>query len=227
MPYSEEELISISALQHLAFCPRQAGLIYIAGQWQDNPLTFEGTELHKSAHQPQSQSRSRIIISHSLYLRSLKLGLVGMADIVEFHPKLKAEGGVKVASQQGYYFPHIVEYKRGNLKLDNCDLVQVCAQAICLEEMLGVAISEAEIFYGQPRRRHKVTLNLELRNQTARLAEEMHELIETSTIPPAKYKPGCKKCSLSDICAPEIGLAGSAKVYLTQNLKEALNETPA
>ncbi|KSV18990.1 CRISPR-associated protein Cas4 [Dehalococcoides mccartyi] len=227
MVYSEEELVPISALQHLAFCPRQAGLICLDEQWQDNQLTFEGNELHKSTHQPQSHKRKQIMTSRSLSLRSLQLGLIGMADTVEFHPRSKAEGGVRIASCGGHYFPHIVEYKRGKAKPGNCDLIQICAQAICLEEMLDIKMNEAEIFYGQTRRRHKVMLCAELRNETARLAHQMHQILNSGIVPHAKYKPSCKQCSLFDICAPQINQLGSAQKYFKVNLAEVLGETPA
>ncbi len=143
--YSEDDLFMISALQHYAFCPRQCALIHIEQAWLENRWTAEGRILHERVHEQEGESRAGVRIERGLPLRSLRLGLVGVADVVEFHPL--PGGGWQL-------FP--VEYKRGKPKPDHCDEVQLCAQAMCLEEMMGVEVSQGALFYGKTRHRHDV-----------------------------------------------------------------------
>jgi len=141
MTYTEDDLIPISALQHFVFCERQCALIHIEQAWTENRLTAEGRLLHERVHDQGGESRAGVRIERGLPLRSLRLGLVGVADVVEFHPL--SEGGWR---------PFPVEYKRGKPKRNACDEIQVCAQALCLEEMLGVRIPAGALFYGKTHR---------------------------------------------------------------------------
>jgi CRISPR-associated exonuclease Cas4 len=146
--YIEEDLIMISALQHLAFCPRQCALIHVEQMWQESGLTAEGRILHERVHEQEGESRAGVRIERGLPLRSLRLGLVGVADVVEFHPL-----------PGGGWRPFPVEYKRGKPKPDRCDEVQLCAQAMCLEEMMEVEVPQGSLFYGKTRHRHDVAFN--------------------------------------------------------------------
>jgi CRISPR-associated exonuclease Cas4 len=188
MSYDESSLLPISALQHYVFCPRQCALIHVECVWSENRYTAEGRARHERVDRPESELRDGVRFEYAVPLRSLALGLVGKADCVEFRP----DG------------PYPVEHKRGRPKPDHCDWVQLCAQAICLEEMLDCHIPEGAIFYGQPRRRQVVELNEQLRDETARTARAIHAMIESRTTPaPIYHQKKCASCSLLDICMPD------------------------
>jgi CRISPR-associated exonuclease Cas4 len=204
--YSEDDLLPISGLQHLAFCERQVALIHIEGMWEENVYTAEGKILHERAHEEGSEAVGDVRIARGLRLRSLRLGLVGVADVVEFHrvdnPGLKTS--VNLAGVRGRWQPFIVEYKRGLPKLDRTDEVQLCAQAMCLEEMLDIEIPSSAFFYGRPRRRDVVNLGSSLREETAIMAKRLHELIDSGKTPTAVYCEKCQRCSLGDVCLPKM-----------------------
>lgn len=212
--YSEEDLLPISALQHLAFCERQWALIHLEGAWAENQLTAEGRVMHDRAHEPGMESRGDVRISRGLRLRSLRLGLCGIADVVEFHrcgrrddATVTAEGalpvGVRLPGVPGLWSPFPVEYKRGRPKSGPYDEIQLCAQAICLEEMLGVLVPSAALFYGKPVRRFEVILTASLREETERLASRVHELIRLGDTPAPIYEKKCDSCSLLSLCMPK------------------------
>ena len=204
-PYNEEDLIPLSALQHLLFCERQCALIHIEQAWAENMLTAEGKIMHERVDSSSSESRGKIRIESSVPLRSLRLGLVGKADIVEFHKR----------DSQWHPFP--VEYKRGAPKINNCDKVQLCAQAICLEEMLNVSITSGALFYGSTRRREDVDFNQSLRSETEEAALRVHELIEGGITPEPVKGKHCKSCSLVEICMPDVcGISGKVSQYLNR-----------
>ncbi|MBW2108337.1 MAG: CRISPR-associated protein Cas4 [Deltaproteobacteria bacterium] len=188
MPFSDSELLPISALQHFIYCPRQCALIYLEQQWAENRFTAEGRVQHDRVDRTECEIRDGIRYEYALSLRSLELGLIGKADVVEFH--------------DDNVFP--VEHKRGRPKPTHCDWVQLCAQALCLEEMMGVKVDAGAIFYGKPRRRQVVEFTPELRAETINSAHALHELIEFGKNPPADYSPKkCDACSLFDICLPQ------------------------
>lgn len=213
--YSEDELLPISALQHLAFCERQWALIHLEGAWAENQLTAEGRVMHDRAHEPGTESRGDIRISRGLRLRSLRLGLSGIADVVEFHrcghrgdadmnDAQVVAGGVRLPGVSGSWVPFPVEYKRGRPKSGSYDEIQLCAQALCLEEMLDVPVPGAALFYGKPVRRFEVALTPSLREETERLAIRLHELMRLCVTPPSIYeKKKCDSCSLISVCMPE------------------------
>ncbi|MGO8818220.1 MAG: CRISPR-associated protein Cas4 [Terriglobia bacterium] len=219
--YTEEDLLPISALQHLSFCERQWALIHLEGLWAENRLTVEGHYLHDRTHKPETESRGDVRIGRALRLRSLRLGLTGIADVVEFRratnpPEPPAIGsdatppGVRLPGVAGVWQPFPVEYKRGKPKLGPFDEIQLCAQALCLEEMLGAPISSAAIFYGQPRERLEVPLTPALREQTERLAARLHELTQAGKTPVARYEKKCESCSLLTLCMPKTTGAGKS-----------------
>lgn len=198
--YSEEDLLPLSALQHLLFCARQCALIHIERIWEENRLTAEGRVLHERAHEAAAETRGGVRVVRGLRLRSLRLGLIGMTDVVEF--------------RAGLPFP--VEYKRGKPKPGVCDAVQICAQALCLEEMLEVAVPAGALFYGLSRRRQDVDFTEALRRATEDAARGLHELFDAGITPPAVYaKERCDRCSLARLCMPEnAGRGKSATRYL-------------
>ncbi|MFC6645300.1 CRISPR-associated protein Cas4 [Granulicella cerasi] len=181
-----DDSLPISGLQHLAFCPRQWALIHLEQVWSENRLTAEGRLLHEQADLPGQTRRRELRTVRGMMIESRKLRLTGRADIVEFRPQ-----------------PYPVEYKRGKRKPNDCDLVQLCAQALCLEEMLETAVPEGAIFYGDPRRRLEVSFTEELRARTRHLAEQMHRLYANGTTPAAQPGKHCRNCSLVDRCLPE------------------------
>jgi len=199
--FDEDDLLPLSGLQHLMFCERQWGLIHIEQAWDENCLTAEGRVLHDRVHEAGAESRPGVRTARGLRLRSLRLGLVGQADVVEFH---QSEDGVALPDLEGLWRPFPVEYKRGRPKRDACDEVQLCAQALCLEEMFGGEIRAGALYYGQPRRRKDVAFGGALRARTETLARRMHELYRSGTTPPAVYEPKCDSCSLIARCLPRL-----------------------
>jgi CRISPR-associated exonuclease Cas4 len=196
--YTEDDLIQLSALQHFIYCKRQCALIHIEQLWGENLFTAEGRIMHDKVDTADRESRGSVRIDYSVPMRSLRLGLIGKADVVEFH-KL----------DDGTWMPFPVEYKRGKPKMDDCDKVQLCAQAICLEEMMNVAIPGGALFYGQTRRREDVVFDEKLRQETEEAAMKVHELIESGVTPRAEYSKKCKKCSLYDVCMPKVSRKAS------------------
>jgi CRISPR-associated exonuclease Cas4 len=211
MTFTEDELLPISALQHLLFCERQCALIHVEQVWQENRLTAEGKVLHEKAHQQGHETRTSVRSVRSLHLRSLAFGISGVADVVEFH----APAGQRAAelSEDSFWaqksvlrgwkvFP--IEYKRGKRKTTRVDEVQLCAQALCLEEMLDTNVPDGAIFYGQEQGRVGIAFDPGLRNLTAKLCIRLREVLCGQVTPAAIRKPSCRRCSLIDICMPEV-----------------------
>ncbi len=203
--YSEDDLVMISALQHLLFCPRQCALIHIEQQWTENKFTAEGKILHERVHSTGSESRRKIRIEFDLPIRSLLLGLIGRADIVEFH-----------LQEDGVWQPFPVEYKRGRPKKDDSDRVQLCAQALCLEEMLNRQVTEGALYYGQKKRRQNILFDAELRQVTVDTADKLHTLLNSNRTPPPKYAKKCESCSFISQCLPKIASHKKVANYLNK-----------
>lgn len=221
--YSEQDLLSVSALSDITFCERRAALHFIEGIWEDNLFTAEGTILHERVDDgSNTEVRGNIRIARSVPLRSLRLGLVGKADIVEFH-KTECDG-IKLKGTSGIWLPFPVEYKRGFLRHESSFEVQLCAYALCLEEMLNVKVPEGALFYGQTRRRHDVIFDNGLRELTEDTSKRLHELIAAAITPPPEYSAKCKKCSLYDLCLPKACEKKSAGRYLANVCKEMDHE---
>lgn len=230
--FDEADLLPLSALQHYVYCPRQCALIHVEQQWSENRFTAEGRAQHDRVDRPEHEVRDGVRLEYAVPLRSLRLGLIGKADSIEFHgiqsnlksqiSNLKScEAGSEISNLKscgaGRVFP--VEHKRGKPKPDHCDWVQLCAQALCLEEMMQVEIPDGAIFYGQPRRRQQVEFTSELRAETQEVARKLHELIRNGKTPPPDYEEKkCSACSLIDICMPKNHRPVSA--YLTDALSE-------
>lgn len=216
--YTEDDLLPISSLQHLSFCERQWGLIHLEQAWAENQFTAEGRRLHEKTHDAGAENRPGVRIVRGLRLQSLRLGLVGQADVVEF---ISAETGVPLEGLDGLWRPFPVEYKRGKAKTNDCDRVQLCSQAMCLEEMLATKIECGALFYGRPRRREQVKLSPALRAETEALAKRLHDLFEAGRTPRAKYGPKCRSCSLLNVCMPKVtGINKDIAHYLAKALEE-------
>ena len=192
--YNDDEFLPISALQHFVFCPRQCALIYIEQVWEENLLTAEGKILHDKAHEERVETRDGIRIERGIFIRSEKLGLIGRADVVEFH---KPEQGHRWSA-----FP--LEYKHGKPKDNNCDKVQLCAQALCLEEMLKADIPAGALFYGKTRHRIDVEFTQGLRGETMDAVARLRPFIRSGFTPAPVYGKKCESCSLLSICLPKI-----------------------
>lgn len=186
------DAVPISALQHYLYCPRQCALIHLEQVWAENVYTAEGRRLHEKAHSSASERRGNCKTVSGLLLRSHALGLAGQADVVEF------------LLRDGRRQPYPVEYKRGRPKASDADRVQLCAQALCLEEMLSVSIAEGALFYGKTRRRQVVAMDEALREKTRRTARAVHDLIAAGRTPPPQGMTDklCGACSLCETCMP-------------------------
>lgn len=207
----DDDLIPLSALQHYLYCPRQCGLIHIERQWAENRFTAEGRLLHEKADGGAGDKRGKVRTLRALPLRSVKYGLTGAADVVELR-------GTKTAP-----LPYPVEYKRGKPKAHRADEVQLCAQALCLEEMFGVSIPEGALFYGEPRRRTVTALDDDLRALTVQTIDAVRAMLTAGVTPPAVYaKRTCDACSLIEVCRPRrLSRPPKVAAWLASQLDEA------
>lgn len=230
-PYSQDELLPLSVIADLLFCERRAALHLIEGIWKDSLFTVEGTQLHdKVDADTKTESRKNIRVCRGLLLRSLELGLSGKADVVEFHciegleesPSASIEGkrkGIRLNKSEGLWRPITVEYKRGKMRHEEGFEAQVCAQALCLEEMMGVHVPEGAIYYGKPRRRLGVVFDETIRAKTRDASFRLHELVNSGRTPKARYEKKCESCSLLLICMPRTtGTGHSVKAYISKTL---------
>ncbi|MHB8063580.1 MAG: CRISPR-associated protein Cas4 [Ruminiclostridium sp.] len=219
MEYNEDDFLLLSGIQHFAFCRRQWALIHIEQQWQENLRTVEGNILHEKAHDDGfSEKRGDVIISRGMAIHSRTLGVSGVCDIVELH---KCVDGVSIFGREGLYQPIPVEYKRGKPKENDVDILQLCGQAMCLEELLLCEIKEAYMFYGETKHRLKIILDNDLREKVKNMLHEMHELYNRRYTPKVKPSKSCNACSLSEICMPKLCKNPSVARYIRESLKEA------
>lgn len=214
MGYTEDDLLPLSRVADFVFCQRRAALHLVENLWEDNVFTAEGTSLHERTHDVGAESREAIVIARSLRIHSLRLGLAGMADVVEFH---RCDAGASLTGREGLWRPYPVEYKRGILK-DRIEYrVQLCAQAMCLEEMLQTEVPCGALFYGKSRRRRDVTFDPELRSETESAASGLHELFTKAQTPKARYEKKCDSCSLFALCMPKTtGIRKDIRHYLSK-----------
>lgn len=204
--YSESDYLLLSGLQHFRFCPRQCALIHIEQQWSENFFTAAGRIQHEKVHGNTAESRKTIKTERNLKIASALLGITGCTDAVEFY-------------SDGKIIP--IEYKHGKPKENTCDEVQLCAQVICLEEMLGCTITEGALFYFKIRRRIPVPITDELRRETIELAERFHRFIADGKTPAALYSRQCESCSFIDECFPEsAGKRKSVRAYIERRLRQ-------
>lgn len=218
MAFKEEDYLQLSGLQHFSFCRRQWALIHIEQQWAENLRTVDGSILHEKAHDGAArEKRGDLLITRNMSVHSSELGISGSCDVVEF---LRSPEGISLRGQEGLWQPYPVEYKRGSPKTTDADRLQLCAQAMCLEEMLCCDIPEAALFYGEIRRREVIDLDESLRGRVRRHLEEMHELYRRSHTPKAKPGKGCNACSLKELCLPKLVKRRSAQEYLFRSMED-------
>jgi len=207
--FAEDDLLPLSGLQHLAFCERQWALIHLERAWSENHLTAEGRVLHE---------RVGVITARGLPLRSLRIGISGQADAVEFY---RSSLGATLPGRAGTWLPIPVEYKRGRKKPGDCDQIQLCAQALCLEEMFAIEVPQGALFYATPRRRTAVEFTAALRSRTEMLCARMQTLHRLKATPAPIYTKGCESCSLTEGCLPK---ALAARPSVAQYLSQAFLE---
>ena len=216
--YKEEEFLMLSGLQHYAYCPRQWGLIHIEQQWKENERTADGRIFHKVAHDAQRiEKRGDIRITRGLYVSSEVLGAAGICDVVEFH---KSDEGISLYNYDGIWQPYPVEYKKGRPKEFDADELQLCGQAMCLEEMLLCTIPKGSLFYGETRRRKEVEFTEGLRGRVKKMILEMHDYGKRGYTPKVKWKTSCNACSLKEICVPRLGKIKSVEDYIEESMKD-------
>ena len=212
MEYREEDYLMISGIQHFAFCRRQWALIHVEWQWQENLRTVEGKIVHERCHDEKfTEKRGDLLICRGMRVFSSRMGVTGQCDVVEF---TKGETGAFLLGREGAWQPCPVEYKRGKPKQDKSDALQLCAQAMCLEEMFCCSVKEGALYYGEPRRREIIKFTEELRNKVEKAFSEMHQLFKKGYTPKVTPKKACKSCSLSDKCLPELMNIQSVEDYM-------------
>lgn len=218
MAFQEEEFLLLSGLQHFAFCRRQWALIHIEGLWQENLRTVEGDIFHKRAHnETERERRGEKLILRGLPLKSYSLGISGKCDVVEFYAD---SNGAFLYGETGRWHPFPIEYKKGSPKAENFDALQLCAEAMCLEEMFCCSIDKGALYYGETRRREEVSFTKELREQVKQNLEEMHRLFKSGYTPKVKPTKSCNACSLKEVCLPALMRKTSAADYLKRAVEE-------
>lgn len=217
MIYPEEDFLQLSGLQHFRFCRRQWALIHIEQQWAENFRTADGEIFHENAHNGEmTESRGDLLITRDMRIFSATLGISGTCDVLEFH---RGEHGIPLRNREGLWQPFPVEYKRGKPKTHNADELQLCAQALCLEEMLCCEIPKGALYYGEPRRRTDVVFTPELRQEVRSLLEEMHALYARGHTPKVKAGKNCNACSLKELCLPKLMKSRSVTAYLRRGME--------
>lgn len=220
MVYKEEDYLQLSGLQHFAFCRRQWALIHVEQQWAENVRTVDGQIVHSKAHDGSlREKRGDLVITRDMHIHSPALGISGNCDVVEFH---RSSIGVPLNGQDGLWQPYPVEYKRGAPKISDADRLQLCAQAMCLEDMLCCDISEGALFYAQVRRREVVKLDEQLRNSVRQMVTQMHDLFRRGHTPKVKPTKSCNACSLRELCLPKLSKRKNVMDYLRNSLEDTI-----
>lgn len=216
--YPEDAFLQLSGIQHFIFCPRQWALIHLEQQWAENILTTQGHILHERAHDGSlSEKRGDLLILRDIRVHSRRLGMSGACDVVEFHA---CPEGVSLTGRAGRWQPFPVEYKRGSPKAHQADELQLCAQAICLEEMFCCTIPAGALYYGETRRRQEVLFSPDLRQSVETALTQMHHYAVREYTPKVKPTKGCNACSLKHICLPKLRRCPSAQAYLKSAVEE-------
>ncbi len=220
MIYAEEDFLQLSGLQHFKFCRRQWALIHIEQQWAENYRTTDGNILHERAHNAAlTETRGDMVVTRDMRVFSSTLGVSGACDVLEFH---RGDVGLPLKGREGLWQPFPVEYKRGRPKADTADELQLCAQAMCLEEMLCCEIPAGALYYGEPRRRTEVVFTPALRQEVQLLLEQMHELYRRGQTPKVKPGKGCGACSLKELCLPKLMKTRSVSTYLRLRMEDEI-----
>lgn len=214
--YAEEDYLMLSGIQHFLFCRRQWALIHIEQQWSENVLTTDGQIFHKRVHDEHAtELRNGILTVRGMRVASRKLGISGTCDAVEFR---RSSDGITLPRHEGKWEVCPIEYKRGRYDINEADAAQLCAEAMCLEEMLCCTIAKGYLFWGETHRRKEVLLDQSLRKTVKAAFSEMHGYFQRGYTPKAKPKKGCAKCSLKEICLPEITKVRSVKSYIHESI---------
>ena len=207
----------LSGIQHFTFCRRQWALIHIEQQWADNLRTVEGNIMHENAHNGElREKRGNTVISRGMAVFSRSLGINGVCDVVEFH---KSKTGIELHGLEDKYDVVPIEYKKGKPKKNDADVLQLVAQAMCLEEMLVCNIEKGYLYYGEPKRRTVVDISDELREKVKSCCMEMHQLYDRRHTPKVKISKACNACSMKDICLPKLCKNRSAEKYVNDMIK--------
>ncbi|UII54164.1 CRISPR-associated protein Cas4 [Cytobacillus spongiae] len=219
MDYNDEDsYLMLSGIQHFQFCKRQWALIHIEQQWEENVKTVEGQHLHRKADQPFTrEKRGNKLIVRGMPVKSNKLNITGICDVVEF---IKDENGVEIAGSEGKYTAYPVEYKRGKPKKDDADVLQLTAQAMCLEEMLLCDINVGYMFYNEIKHRVEIPLTAEYKNKVRSVVTEMLDYYSRKYTPKVKTGAFCHSCSLQHICLPKLMNKRSVKSYIEGKINE-------
>ena len=219
MIYQEEDFLQLSGLQHFKFCRRQWALIHIENQWAENLRTVDGAILHQNAHNGAfTESRGDMLITRDMRVFSRTLGVSGACDVLEFH---RGSAGIPLREREGMWQPYPVEYKRGRSKENTADALQLCGQAMCLEEMLCCQIPTGALYYGETHRRTEVTFTPELRQEVRALLAEMHSLYAQGKTPKVKPTKACGACSLKELCLPKLMRSKSVSSYLRHAMEDS------
>lgn len=215
--YAEEDYLMLSGIQHFAFCRRQWALIHIEQQWEENYRTTAGELMHKKAHDEGTfEKRGNLLTVRGLRISSRELGLSGQCDVVEFREDMD---GIDLFGYDGKWTPVPVEYKHGAPKEHQADELQLCAQAMCLEEMFQTKIMLGYLFYGENRHRTQVEFVDSLRDEVRKLAKEMHDLFRRGYTPNGKISKQCKACSLENLCVPKLQKVIGVREYIERGMK--------
>lgn len=216
---TEQDYLTLSGIQHYAFCPRQWALIYIEQQWADNERTVDGSLMHRRAHdETLLERRGDTLTARGLRVVSHRLQVMGVCDVVEFHLN---PSGVTLPGQEGLWLPCPVEYKRGAPKEHDADELQLCAQAMCLEEMLLCDIPEGCLYYGETRRRKPVAITSELRGRVTEILSAMRDCMRRGHTPSPRPAGRCRACSLKEVCLPGLKKSPPVDEYLRAAAEEA------
>ena len=220
MVYRQEDYLRLSGLQHFKFCRRQWALIHIESQWAENYRTTDGAILHENAHNLElTESRGDMFVTRGMRVHSSELGISGACDVLEFH---RSETGVTLQERGGTWIPYPIEYKRGQPKEDTSDILQLCGQALCLEEMLCCDVPVGALYYWQTRRRQEVFFTQELRQEVRSLILEMHELYDRGHTPKVKPSKSCNACSLKELCLPKLMKKKPVSEYIRHAIERNL-----
>ena len=217
MIYDEDDFLLISGIQHFSFCRRQWALIHMEQLWKENLRTVEGRIVHERCHDEGfTEKRKDLLTTRGMRVFSRTLGAVGQCDVVEFH---RQADGVRLFGQEGAWQAIPVEYKRGKPKTEDCDRLQLAAQAMCFEEMLGGEVLRAYLFYDEIRRREEVEVTEALRQEVRNVFREMHDYARRGHTPKAKPKKQCQSCSMKELCLPRLPKLLSVDEYYRRALE--------
>ncbi|WP_136608678.1 CRISPR-associated protein Cas4 [Paenibacillus dokdonensis] len=214
----DEHYLMLSGIQHFEFCKRQWALIHIEQQWEENVRTVEGQHLHRKADQPfVREKRGDKLTVRAMPVKSEELQITGICDVVEF---LQDNDGVEIHGAEGKYIAYPVEYKRGKPKVSDADVLQLAAQALCLEEMLLCRIETGYLFYNEIKHRVEVQLTEDIKDKVKSIVTEMQDYYKRSHTPKVKTGPFCQSCSLHSICLPEVMSKRSVRSYVEGKIRE-------